>query len=72
MAASVADAWATIAGCIRKLGQVTPGPTSPVVRSPIAVITFQTKAALPCWGTHGWKWSAAMTPLNPARSASTE
>ena len=55
IAASVAEAWAMIAGCIRKLGQATPGPTSPVVRSPMAVITFQTNAALPCWGTHGWK-----------------
>jgi hypothetical protein len=72
IAAMVAEAWATIAGWNRKLGQVTPGPKSPSVRSPIAVMTFQTNAALPCWGTHGWKWSAAMLPENPARSASTE
>ena len=35
IAASVADAWATIAGCIRNEGHVTPGPTSPFVRSPM-------------------------------------
>ena len=23
----------------------------------------------PCCGTHGWKWSAAMTPVNPDASA---
>ena len=72
IAARVAEAWATIAGCIRNEGQVTPGPRSPFVRSPSAVRTFQTKAAWPCWGTHGWKWSAAMTPLNPAASAAAE
>jgi len=47
-------ACATIAGCQRKVGAVTPGPMSPVVRSPSAVSTFQTNAACPCAGTHGW------------------
>ena len=54
IAASVADACATIAGCQRNVGAVTPGPMSPVVRSPSAVSTFQTNAACPCAGTHGW------------------
>jgi hypothetical protein len=42
MAAIVAAAWAIMAGCWRKLGQVTPGPTSPRVRSMAAVMKFQT------------------------------
>ena len=70
MASRVAAACATIAGWNRKLGQVTPGPRSPRVRSPTAVSTFHTKDACPCAGTHGWKWSAAMQPLNPCSSAS--
>ncbi len=72
IAASVAEAWATIAGCQRKVGAVTPGPMSPVVRSPSAVSTFQTKALCPCCGTHGWKWSAAITPEKPCDSAYAE
>lgn len=71
MAASVADACATIAGWNLNDGQVTPGPRSPLVRSPIAVSTFQTNGACPWLGTHGWKWSAAITPANPAASAAT-
>ena len=39
------------------------------MRAPIAVSTFQMNGALPCCGTQGWKWSAAMTPVNPAASA---
>ena len=71
MASRVAAACATIAGWKRKLGQVTPGPRSPRVRSPMAVSTFHTNDASPCAGTHGWKWSAAIDPLNPCCSAST-
>ena len=70
-AAVVAEAWATTAGCHRKLGVVTPGPRSPVVCSPIAARTLQTKGACPCSGVHGWKWSAAMTPEKPWLSAWT-
>ena len=51
MAASVAEACATIAGWNLNDGQVTPGPRSPVVRSPIAVSTFQTNGAWP-WRRH--------------------
>lgn len=69
MAASVAEAWATMAGCHRNVGAVTPGPRSPVVRSPSAVSTFQTKDDSPCAGTHGWKWSAAIVPEKPCSSA---
>ncbi len=60
IASRVAAACATIAGWNRNDGHVTPGPRSPRVRSPTAVSTFQTNAAWPCCGTHGWKWSAAM------------
>src|SRR3954469_3702773 len=70
MASSVAAAWATTAGWKRKLGQVTPGPRSPCVRSPTAVSTFHTKLAWPCCGTQGWKWSAAMQPEKPCCSPS--
>src|SRR5690554_1063803 len=69
MAARVADACATIAGCHRKVGVVTPGPRSPVVRSAMAVRTFQTKELWPWAGTHGWKWSDAITPEKPRCSA---
>ncbi len=72
MAASVALAWATIAGCQRKVGTVTPVPRSPVVVCPRAPSTFQTKLAWPCRGIQGWKRSAAMTPENPFCSASAE
>ena len=35
------------------------------MRSPMAVSTFQTNGAWPCCGTHGWTWSAAITPVKP-------
>ena len=69
MTSSVAAAWATMAGCIRNDGQVTPGPRSPFVRAPATASTSQTNEAWPCCGVHGWKWSAAMTPEKPADSA---
>ncbi len=65
----VAAACATTAGWKRKLGQVTPGPRSPRVRSPTAASTDQTKLASPCAGTQVWKWSAAMQPEKPCSSA---
>ena len=67
--ARVAEAWATMAGCHRNVGAVTPGPRSPFVRSPIAASTLQTKDDSPWAGTHGWKWSAAITPEKPCSSA---
>jgi hypothetical protein len=69
MTSSVAAAWATMAGCIRNDGQVTPGPRSPRVRVPAAARISQTNEAWPWWGVQGWKWSAAMTPEKPAASA---
>jgi hypothetical protein len=45
MAARVADAWATIAGCHRNVGAVTPVPRSPVVVWPRALRTFHAKLA---------------------------
>ena len=68
--ASVADACATTAGCIRNDGVVTPGPKSPVVACPIAPSTLHTNPDWPCDGSHGWKWSLAMVPPNPCCSAS--
>ena len=38
------------------------------MRWPSADSTFHTYDAWPWAGTQGWKWSAAMTPLNPCRS----
>ena len=70
IASRVALACATTAGWNRNDGQVTPGPRSPVVRSPIAARTFQTNDDSPCAGTQGWKWSAAMQPEKPCCSAS--
>src|SRR5438094_7898084 len=67
-AAIVAAAWAMIAGCERNDGQVTPGPISPRVCSAAAVMNDQTKDALPCWGVHGWTWSAAITQENTTAS----
>src|SRR5690606_5808463 len=67
--ARVADAWATIAGCHRYDGVVTPGPKSPVVRSASAASTLHTNDDSPCAGTQGWKWSVAMTPVKPCCSA---
>ena len=62
IAASVALACATTAGCVRKVGVVAPGPKSPRVRSPIAPSTLHTCDDCPARGTHGWKWSVAITP----------
>ena len=43
-----------------------------MVRWPRADSTFQTYDAWPCSGTHGWKWSAAITPVKPCCSAATD
>ena len=70
IAASVALAWATMAGCQRNVGTVVAG--AEVARrcvSPIAPSTVQTKRRLALRGTHGWKWSVAMTPGKPCGSA---
>ena len=67
----MALACATTAGWVRNVGVVTPGPKSPAVRAPIAPSTLHTWPDWPCCGSHGWKWSVAMTPLKPCRSASS-
>jgi hypothetical protein len=48
---------------------------SPLVCSAAAVMNDHTKRACPAAGTHGWTWSAAMTPekpLLPRRPAEVE
>ena len=68
----VAAAWATIAGCVRIIGHVTPVPSrSCSVDVPIAPITLQTKGLLPCRSLHGWKWSEIIASSKPASSART-
>ena len=67
MTAVVAAAWATIAGWMRIVGQVTPVP----MRSCGAVAamppsTDQTNGLLPWTSSHGWKWSEAHTLLMPS------
>src|SRR5690606_20272372 len=71
VASNVAAACATSAGCCRNDGHVTPGPRSPVVCSANDASTLHTNGDCPCAGTHGWKWSAAICPENPCRSASS-
>src|SRR5699024_12316182 len=71
MAARVALAWASTAGCHRNVGTATPGPISPRVRSASAVSTFHTNGACPWAGTHGASTSEAITPVKPCCSART-
>ncbi len=69
IAAEVAAAWATIAGCIRMIGAVTPVPSrSRSVAWAIAPITLQTNGLWPCASIHGWKWSEMSANSNPASS----
>ena len=54
--AVVAAAWATIAGCTRRIGQVTPVPTRTRSVAPAtAPSTDQTKGLCPCSVVQGWK-----------------
>ena len=56
MAALVAAAWATMAGCRRRMGQVTPVPRRRrSVAVAMAPITLHTKGACPWASTQGWK-----------------
>ena len=50
----VAAAWATIAGWMRTVGQVTPVVTGRLVASASAPITDHTNALWPCSSFHGW------------------
>jgi hypothetical protein len=71
IAADVAAAWATMAGCVRIVGQVTPVPiTRRVVTPARPPITDQTKGLWPCASVHGWKWSEIRANSNPCSSAS--
>ena len=69
-AAQVAAAWATMAGWIRTVGQVTAVPTrSRSVDEAIAPITLHTNGLSPWASVHGWKWSEIAPNSNPASSA---
>ena len=67
--ADVAAACATIAGCVRIGGHVTPVPSR--IRSvacAIPPITLQTNGLCPCASTQGWKWSLISANVKPASS----
>jgi len=70
MAPHVAEAWATIAGCVRISGHVT--PVAIEIRSVTAAIppiTLQTKGLSPWASIHGWKWSEMIANEKPSSSA---
>ena len=67
--AAVAAAWATIAGWMRTVGQVTAVVMGSEHASESAPITDQTNGLWPCSSFHGWKWSLIHRPSNPAASA---
>ena len=68
--AAVAAAWATMAGCMRMSGAVTPVPMrSSSVASAMPPRTDHTNGLWPCSGTHGWKWSEMPARRNPVCSA---
>ena len=70
-AAAVAAACATIAGCVRIVGHVTPVPSRRrSVACAIPPITVHTNGLWPCSSTHGWKWSEMSANVKPASSAS--
>ena len=62
IAATVAAACATIAGCVRIVGQVTAVPTpTRSVACAIAPSTAHTNGDSPWRVVHGWKWSETVT-----------
>ena len=66
----VAEACATIVGCRRMVGQVTPVPTrNRLVVAAIAPSTPHTNGELPCASVHGWKWSEINAKGKPMASA---
>ena len=67
--AEVAAACATIAGCVRTIGQVTAVVTGSSVTWLIAPITDHTNGLCPCSSFHGWKWSLIHRAWKPASSA---
>src|SRR3954471_20158477 len=69
MTALVAAAWATTAGWMRRVGQVTPVVTPSPVVAAIAPITDHTNGLWPCSSFHGWLWSEIQSAWKPAASA---
>jgi hypothetical protein len=70
IAVAVAPAWATIAGWMRIVGQVTPVTTSiRCVTWATPPITAQTNGLFPCRSTQGWKWSEIERKSKPTSSA---
>jgi hypothetical protein len=70
MSATVAAAWARIAGWMRTLSAVTPVPI--VMRSVEAAMppsTDHTNGLSPWRSVHGWKWSEIIAKSNPTSSA---
>ena len=65
----MAVAWASTAGWMRRIGQVTAVVTSRPVVAAMPPITDQTNGDWPWLSIHGWKWSEMVTVSNPARSA---
>ena len=61
----MAAAWATIAGWIRIVGQVTAVVTGRSVTWPRAPITDHTNGLWPCSRFHGWKWSEIHSAVEP-------
>jgi hypothetical protein len=70
MHSAVAAAWATMAGCRRMVGQVTPVPSlRRSVAWAMAPTTGQTMGLWPWASIQGWKWSEMPAKEKPARSA---
>ena len=68
--ADVAAACATIAGCVRTVGQVTAVVTGRSHTCATAPIIDHTNGDCPWALFHGWKWSLIQRLSKPARSAS--
>ncbi len=69
-AADVAAAWATMAGCVRISGHVTPVPSRMrSVVAPMPPTTLQTNGLCPWASPQGWKWSETIANEKPASSA---
>ena len=68
--ADVAAAWATSAGWMRMIGQVTAVVMGSEEAWEIATMTDHTKLDWPCSSSQGWKWSDIHSASKPACSAS--
>ncbi len=70
--ATVAAAWATIAGWYRPMGQVSPvARSSSEVAWATAPRTDQAKGLWSCSGSQGWMWSEMQANARPLASAAT-